>query len=305
MNSNADSLCRRTHKYRRRLYLLNMTISKTPLFAAILILTVAGAAPALAEQTSCPTCDGDPAEMAAEARLQDIPLSLWLDSDTYAMNEVVTLTGHVANISPGQSITIKVVDPAGNTVLIDQLDVDAHGEFEVQYAASSWTSPGIYHLMAQYGSPTRDNKVQFELVESDLMEPAATGCGSHMLTIEDICVPYDIRGAKITDVTINSDYNSLILHVSAYDDGKLHIEFPNEVISDVFMVMVNDEESNDSMIDGQSVGVYFLADTQSIEFIGSKVIPEFGTIAVLVLAISIISIIVVSTRTQVSLIPRL
>lgn len=277
-----------------------MTVRMTLLFTAVLVLTVVGTSSALAQQP-CPTCEGDPIEMAEAAKLQAIPLSLWIGSDTYMMSDTVTITGHVANIFEGSSITIKVIDPAGSLVLVDQLNVDSNGDFESEYAASSWSYPGIYTLMAQYGNTARDNKVQFQLIESEKMEPTM-GCGNNMLSIEEMCILYEIEGGKVTGTTVNSDHNSIMLDISAYGDGKLQIDFPSEVISDIFFVMVDDEESNDAEIDGQSVMVHFMAGTESVEFIGSHVIPEFGTIAALILAVSLISAVVVSARSKLGLV---
>ena len=49
----------------------------------------------------------------------------------------------------------------------------------------------------------------------------------------------------------------------------------------------------------------FVDGSEEIEIIGTFVIPEFGTIAVLVLAISIISIIAVTYKSRLSLMPKL
>jgi predicted secreted protein with PEFG-CTERM motif len=43
---------------------------------------------------------------------------------------------------------------------------------------------------------------------------------------------------------------------------------------------------------------------EEIEIIGTYVVPEFGTIAALVLAIAIISIIAVSAKTRLSILPK-
>lgn len=280
-----------------------MIIRVTLLFTTILALTMIGASSALAQNTACPTCIDDPIAMAEEAKLQAVPVSLWIGSGTYMMSDTVTITGHVANIVEGAPITIKVIDPAGSLVLVDQLDVDSNGDFESEYAASSWHYPGIYTIMAQYGSTARDNKVQFELTESEKMDPVM-GCGSNMLSIEEMCIPYDIEGGKVTGTMVNSDHNSIVLDISAYDDGQLQVDFPSEVISDIFFVMVNGEESNDAKVDGQSVKVHFIAGTESIEFVGSHVIPEFGTIAALILGASLISVVVISTRSRLGLVNR-
>lgn len=280
-----------------------MRIRTTLLFTAILTLAAVGTSSAMAQQPACPTCEGDPIKMAEEAKLEALPLSLWIDSNTYMMSDTVTVTGHVANVYEGVSITIKVIDPDGNLALVDQLDVDSNGDFESEYAASSWSYPGIYTLMAQYGSTARDNKVQFELIESEKMEPTM-GCGNNMLSIEEICIPYEIEGGEVTGTTVNSDQNSIVLDIYAHDDGKLQIDFPSDVIDDIFFVMVNGEEANDVKIDEQTVKVYFLADTENIEFVGSHVIPEFGTITALILGVSLVSIVVVSARSKLGLVNR-
>ncbi|KAF6249602.1 MAG: PEFG-CTERM sorting domain-containing protein, partial [Nitrosopumilus sp. YT1] len=61
---------------------------------------------------------------------------------------------------------------------------------------------------------------------------------------------------------------------------------------------------NDVEIDGNTVTVMFPAGTEEIEIIGTYVIPEFGTIAAMILAVAIISIIVISSKSRLSIIPR-
>ena len=46
------------------------------------------------------------------------------------------------------------------------------------------------------------------------------------------------------------------------------------------------------------------AGAQEIEIFGTFIVPEFGTIAILILAAAIVSIIVVSGRTRLSIMPR-
>lgn len=44
--------------------------------------------------------------------------------------------------------------------------------------------------------------------------------------------------------------------------------------------------------------------TTQIEIIGTFVIPEFGTIAVIILAVAIVSIIAISSRSRLSILPK-
>jgi predicted secreted protein with PEFG-CTERM motif len=70
------------------------------------------------------------------------------------------------------------------------------------------------------------------------------------------------------------------------------------------MVLVDGEESDDAEINGNTVTVPFFADSEQIEIIGTFVIPEFGTIAAMILAVAIISIIAISAKSRLSIVPR-
>jgi predicted secreted protein with PEFG-CTERM motif len=48
----------------------------------------------------------------------------------------------------------------------------------------------------------------------------------------------------------------------------------------------------------------FPAGAEKIEVVGTFVVPEFGTIAVMILAVAIISIIAVSAKSRLSIMPR-
>jgi predicted secreted protein with PEFG-CTERM motif len=69
------------------------------------------------------------------------------------------------------------------------------------------------------------------------------------------------------------------------------------------MVLVDGEEWDDVEINGNEVTVMFLAGAETIEIIGTFVIPEFGTIAAMILVVAIISIIAISAKSRLSIIP--
>jgi len=127
---------------------------------------------------------------------------------------------------------------------------------------------------------------------------------SIMLSGAEDIVPYDITGGAITGSTINLDNNSIVLNLSAVDDGTLTISPSESTQSGIFMVLIDGEEANDVTIDGNTVTVPFLAGAQTIEIIGTFVVPEFGTIAMMILLVSIVSIIAISAKSKLSIIPR-
>ena len=54
----------------------------------------------------------------------------------------------------------------------------------------------------------------------------------------------------------------------------------------------------------RSLSIMFPAGTEEIEIIGTFVVPEFGTVAALILAVAIISIIAVSARSRLNVLPK-
>jgi len=56
---------------------------------------------------------------------------------------------------------------------------------------------------------------------------------------------------------------------------------------------------------GRTLHIDYDAGTEKIEIVGSHVVPEFGTIAMIVLAVAIISIIAITAKTKIALIPKL
>ena len=119
---------------------------------------------------------------------------------------------------------------------------------------------------------------------------------------------YDISGGSVSSIITNSDDATLVVAVDASDDGELSITMDSNYITafddDSYFVLVNNEEIWFSQ-DGSTLTIPFEAGTEKIEIVGSAVVPEFGTIAMAVLAVAIISIIVITTKTKTQLIPKL
>ena len=123
-------------------------------------------------------------------------------------------------------------------------------------------------------------------------------------------VDYNISGGDVHSVTANTNGNSLVIAIhDAEDGGELTITLPSDVITPfndgTFFVLVNDEESDDASQDGNTITVPFDADATTVEIIGTHVVPEFGAIAAIILAVAITSIIVLSAKTRLNIMPKL
>jgi len=260
---------------------------------------------------ACPACEGnDPIESARMATIARVPVTLMTDRITYDHESTIRVDGTVANIRSATPITLIVYSPINNVVTIDQLMVDSNGKFSTTLSTQGnlWKYDGTYTIRVQYGNQAVSNKALIELTGGILPTFQTTPsieCRSSELSISGIaCVPFSISGGTVTGARANTADNSIVISISSIEPGTLTVNPSSDVLGGVFMVLVDGEEWDDVEIDGNQVTVEFPAGTEEIEIIGTFVIPEFGAIAALILAVAIISIIVVSAKTRLSLIPK-
>jgi len=132
---------------------------------------------------------------------------------------------------------------------------------------------------------------------------------------DEITLDYDITGGMVTGISPDTEANSLFINLDTTESGSLTVTLPRDVIDatvngedDDFFVIVDGEEvdfEEAKTSTDRTLVIEFPAGAEEIEIIGTFVIPEFGTIAAMILAVAIISIIAVSARSRLSIMPRL
>ena len=129
--------------------------------------------------------------------------------------------------------------------------------------------------------------------------------------IEDLSDQFiaSVTSGVIHHIGANSDDDTLLVHLfGADDDGELKITLNKDIITPFddgsYFVLINSEEVEFEQM-GRTLHIEYGAGTEKIEIVGSHVVPEFGTIAMIILAVAIVSIIAITAKTKISLIPRL
>jgi len=239
------------------------------------------------------------------------------EQSSYQEGDKIVVLGEVRDIFSGTPVALRVIAPNGNLVTIQQLDVGTDGTFSITLTAGGvlWKSQGTYTIIVTYGATGANIKT----AEATFDFGGTTGIGAtptsgQSLTVEGFGVGFQITGGNIISITPDIDQSSLIIEIEAVDDGELTITLPRELIDakfngddDDFFVLVDAEEVDfdETKTDlERTLTIGFPAGTEEIEIIGTFVIPEFGTIAALILAVAIISIIAVSARTKLSIMPK-
>ena len=120
----------------------------------------------------------------------------------------------------------------------------------------------------------------------------------------DYEVTYTITGGVLTQVSPDQEAGSLIINVDSLSNGTLFIQLPRDVIDakfgeedDDFFVLIDGLETpfdESKTVNERTLTIPFPAGTEEIEVIGTFVVPEFHTIAILILMVSVVSVIVIS-----------
>jgi len=248
----------------------------------------------------------------AFAQIED-PIVVSTDMDSYSAGDTILVSGVVRDLI-GQAVSVMIISPNGNIVAIAQVDVSDDKTFSTEITAGGTMKfDGTYTVSVTYGGPQRTAETTFDLFGAGV--GPGGGPGGPSIDVEGYTVGYNIIGGSVLSITADVDANSLIIEISTTSDGELTIILPRALIDallengddDEFFVLVDAEEvdfdETKTSLD-RTLIIAFLDGSEEIEIIGTFVIPEFGAIAALILAVAIISIIVVSAKTRLSLIPR-
>jgi predicted secreted protein with PEFG-CTERM motif len=266
---------------------------------------------------------------------QNESIILNIDKTSYLEGETISISGEIKNMIASNQISLIIQSPNGNLVALDQMTVGSDKQFstEIKLGGKLMKQEGTYTIKVQYGEQSITTSFEFggvidmpenaleetiveDTVEDIVMEDPAivdSIVTATTLTIQDSTdlILYEITNGKITNVIPDLDAVSLLIDIEAIDDGSITLTIPRSVLDatindndDEFFVLVDGEEVDFEEITtstDRTLTIEFLAGSEQIEIIGTFVIPEFGTIAAMILAVAIISIIAISAKSRLSI----
>ena len=255
--------------------------------------------------------------ITSEASAAGFTITMESDKAVYDHASLITITGHVEPIDPnGSDVTFIVerTDPIG-IAGIGQVKVKSNGDFSitVNTAAGSMKYDTTYLIKAQYVDAETTVSVELTAADETYSPESVTATTETGTSLTELVgggpVEYELTcSADSPTFWPNADDSTLEIHMEATHDGILTITLDDEVIKPfddgTFFVFVNGEEIQDFVQDGNTLIIPCKAGDEKIEIVGSWAVPEFGTIAVMILVVAIVAIIAVSAKTKLSLVPR-
>lgn len=229
------------------------------------------------------------------------PITVITNKSIYITNETIRISGQVNQVQQSSNfVSIDILDPQGKKLLSASAPLSQNGtySYELNTSRSTLHITGEHKVIAAYGEYNSVALFMF------IAHP-------YILTIDGKIYPinYTIESGLLTNITANTQEKSLTLHVvNSTKTGKLTIILPREVIDSQsnnldspFMVFINGGQTqfNETSAIGSSnrsfrtlaISLPYEGQTNplgisDVKIIGTKVIPEFGPSALIVLAIS-------------------
>ncbi len=238
-------------------------------------------------------------------------------------SDTISVSGHT--MSQITDITFTVISPSLNVISVGQLTPDANGDFATEFKVSPmWKESGFYTIKVEqspHGSSLYKTSLRVEVIDGRTSETDVTESNLETGFFEP--KPTVRKGLVIREANSIAGSNTISIIGTTDSASTITIKViapnGNVVTADQFAPIL-DEKSHflkDITTGGplwNQDGQYTIVAQQgddpkykhSIE-VGIKdgvVIPEFGTIAVMILAVAIISIIAVSAKSRLSIMPR-
>jgi len=246
---------------------------------------------------------------AAEA-VDEITLSS--SNSVYYSGDHVTIFGSVNTFFENLPITIQVYHES-NLISVAQVPVATDGTFVASFYAtgSKWMGEGTYTVRGQY-TPTQMGEITFEFFSQAVNRSSAV----FPIPIPNsgtFDVGYTIRGGEVKDMVMNQERYSLVIETTTTSNGNIILKLPrdsfdaqNDDADTTFIILISKQNNADADFiqveyeeiavssDYRTIRIPLEEGDKWIEVIGTYVIPEFGSIAIIILVVAVSSAIIVS-----------
>ena len=244
--------------------------------------------------------------LSAFAQTEEL-ISIKTSEKSYEDGDTIVISGNVTAIILDTPITLQIFY-GNNLVDIGQVIVAQDGSysFTLKAAGDNWKKDGTYTIRANYSGKIIETTIEFfskqSVIETtNIFEVDAGAYGT-------FDVDYTIRGGTVKNMLIDSEIFALIVIIDSESDGSITLDLPRISIDakksdntdDTFLIFIDGaevrpEETSTSQT-SRILKIEFEEGDSDIEIIGTFVVPEFGSIAILILFLAIISAIFVSSK---------
>ena len=228
-------------------------------------------------------------------------ISVQTNDNNYTEGDTIVISGNISTMIGDTQVTMQLFQ-GSNLIEIAQIKVSQDGNYSYTLISQGplWKTQGSYMVKVTYGEGNVAETVFEYTPKSEIIEitkdfPVDAGSSG----IFD--VKYTIKGGTVESIEIEPENLGFLVKINSSDGGKIILELPREYIDaekqngkdEEFIILINDSQTTYDQIRSEStvrtVGINFEKGDSEIQIIGTYVIPEFGTIVMIILTIGILS----------------
>jgi len=229
------------------------------------------------------------------------------DDNNYDEGDTIVISG-IVNTKIGETpVLIQVIHKESASIIeIAQITVAQDRSFTktILAEAPAWKNAGIYVVKAFYQDQVAE--VEFSYTPKSESIETTTNFEVDAGSFGTFDVKYTIKGGTVKDMIVDTDIFAVIVQIDSTDEGTITLDLPREYIGaekqdgkdDTFIILIDGIEVayQESVVNSDSrvITINFEEGDSDIEIIGTYVIPEFGTIAMMILIVGIMTVILAS-----------
>jgi len=226
---------------------------------------------------------------------ETLEVSVQTDDNNYDEGDTIVISGNVSIVVGNTPITLQLFSE-GNLIDIAQIVVAQDGSYSHTVIAEGplWKKSGNYTVRASYGEGNIAES-EFSYSSKSAVTPTATNFEVDAGSSGTFDVKYTIKGGTVKNMLIDEEIFALIVQIESTDEGAITLELPREFIGaekqdgkdDKFIILIDAievdySESGSGYTESRTITINFEQGDSDIEIIGTYVIPEFGTIVMMV-----------------------
>jgi predicted secreted protein with PEFG-CTERM motif len=239
---------------------------------------------------------------------------------------IISITG--TTTANNGAVTFTVKTPDGNNLQAIGQETPANGEFGTEFNVSNWKQDGLYTIKANQGTSLLYSiTLNVEVIGGMTAETSTTDSSLVSNQSNDDLSDISTASTEVIaglSITANAMEGSDTIEITGQtsktnEDVTFTVTAPNGNLVTVNQITpdASGNFATDISVGGplwsqdgaytvtaqQGTGSAF-TDSVEVEVADGLVVPEFGTIAAMILAVEIISIIAISEKSRLSIVPR-
>jgi predicted secreted protein with PEFG-CTERM motif len=238
-------------------------------------------------------------------------------------SDTILVSGHTT--SQRTDITLEVTSPSGsNIVNVAQVTPNTKGDFNTEIKVTPlWKENGFYTIKAMQGihsnsllytmsvlvkvdnGMTAENSATESNLETGIFEPVSKGESGISIKADAM------EGSTVIGITGKTDRTNIdvTLTVTTPNGNKIAVaqitpSLSGDFARDIITGGPLWKQDGDYTVTAQQGDSDKYKASVTVGIVDGIIIPEFGTIAVMILAVAIISIIAISAKSRLSIMPR-